>query len=82
VLSSLTPREREVLALLAEGRTDRGIAQILFVTRKTVEAHVRSIFDKLDLPVADTENRRIHAVLAYLREGARLQPGDGRLRRQ
>jgi DNA-binding NarL/FixJ family response regulator len=64
----LTAREREVLALLAEGRTDRGIAQILYVTRKTVEAHVRSIFDKLDLPVADTENRRVHAVLAYLRE--------------
>jgi DNA-binding NarL/FixJ family response regulator len=82
LLSSLTPREREVLALLAQGRTDRGIAQILFVTRKTVEAHVRSIFDKLDLPVADTENRRIHAVLTYLRESARLQAGYGRLRRQ
>jgi DNA-binding NarL/FixJ family response regulator len=82
VLSSLTPREREVLALLAEGRTDRGIAQILFITRKTVEAHVRRIFDKLDLPVADTENRRIHAVLAYLREGARLQTGYGQIRRQ
>lgn len=70
----LTPREREVLALLAEGRTDRGIAQILYVTRKTVEAHVRSIFDKLDLPVADTENRRVHAVLAYLRENPGQHP--------
>jgi DNA-binding NarL/FixJ family response regulator len=67
-LRRLTAREREVLALLAEGRTDRGIAQILYVTRKTVEAHVRSIFNKLDVPVADTENRRVHAVLAYLRE--------------
>jgi DNA-binding NarL/FixJ family response regulator len=61
-------QEREVLALIAEGRTDRGIAQLLYVTRKTVEAHVRSIFGKLDLPVADTENRRVHAVLAYLRQ--------------
>jgi DNA-binding NarL/FixJ family response regulator len=64
----LTAREREVLDLLAEGRTDRGIARILYITRKTVEAHVRSIFNKLDLPVADTENRRVHAVLVYLRE--------------
>jgi DNA-binding NarL/FixJ family response regulator len=72
-LHGLTPREREVLALLAEGRTDRGIAQILYVTRKTVEAHVRSIFDKLNLPVADTENRRVHAVLTYLRESTRLR---------
>ncbi len=75
-LHSLTPREREVLALLAEGRTDRGIAQILYVTRKTVEAHVRSIFDKLNLPVADTENRRVHAVLTYLRESSRLRADE------
>jgi DNA-binding NarL/FixJ family response regulator len=80
-LRSLTAREREVLALLAEGHTDRGIAQILYVTRKTVEAHVRSIFDKLDLPVADTENRRVHAVLTYLREAARIQAGHPTLRR-
>jgi DNA-binding NarL/FixJ family response regulator len=65
-LSALTPREREVLQLLAEGRTDRGIAEALFVTRKTVEAHVRSIFSKLDLPAAGTENRRVHAVLKFL----------------
>ena len=76
VLRTLTSREREVLALLAEGRTDRGIAQILYVTRKTVEAHVRNIFDKLDLPVAGTENRRIHAVLTYLRECSRLAAGS------
>ena len=55
-----------MLALLAEGRTDRGIAQALFVTPKTVEAHVRSIFRKLDLPADSTENRRVHAVLRYL----------------
>jgi DNA-binding CsgD family transcriptional regulator len=66
-LVELTPRELEVLALIAEGRTDRGIAQSLFVTPKTVEAHVRSIFRKLGLPTETTENRRVHAVLAFLR---------------
>lgn len=68
-LGELTEREREVLALVAQGRTDRGIAAELFVTRKTVEAHVRSILRKLDLPVDAGENRRVHAVLAYLRAG-------------
>jgi DNA-binding NarL/FixJ family response regulator len=52
---------------MAEGRTDRGIAETLFVTPKTVEAHVRSILHKLDLPAGATENRRVHAVLAFLR---------------
>jgi DNA-binding NarL/FixJ family response regulator len=66
-LAELTPREREVLSLLAEGRTDRGIGQALYVTPKTVEAHVRSIFRKLDLPTDATENRRVHAVLTFLR---------------
>jgi DNA-binding CsgD family transcriptional regulator len=66
-LSELTARELEVLALIAEGRTDRGIAQQLFVTPKTVESHVRSILRKLDLPAEATENRRVHAVLAFLR---------------
>jgi DNA-binding CsgD family transcriptional regulator len=66
-LAGLTSRELEVLALLAEGRTDRGIAQALYVTPKTVEAHVRSIFRKLGLPSETTENRRVHAVLAFLR---------------
>ena len=65
-LANLSPREREVLALIAEGRTDRGIASALYVTPKTVEAHVRSIFSKLDLPVDSSENRRVHAVLAFL----------------
>ena len=58
-----------MLALVAEGRTDRGIAEELFVTRKTVEAHVRSIFRKLELPADASENRRVHAVLAFLRAG-------------
>jgi len=66
-LADLTSRELEVLALLAEGRTDRGIAQALYVSPKTVEAHVRSIFRKLGLPSETTENRRVHAVLAFLR---------------
>jgi DNA-binding NarL/FixJ family response regulator len=66
-LAELTQREREVLALLAEGRTDRGIARVLYVTPKTVEAHVRSIFRKLDLPSDATDNRRVHAVLTFLR---------------
>ncbi len=69
-LAELTSRELEVLALLAEGRTDRGIAQQLYVTPKTVEAHIRSIFRKLDLPAEATENRRVHAVLTFLRERA------------
>lgn len=66
-LAALTAREREVLALIAEGRTDRGISEELFVTRKTVEAHVRNILRKLDLPDDARENRRVHAVLAFLR---------------
>jgi DNA-binding NarL/FixJ family response regulator len=66
-LAPLTAREREVLALLARGRTDRGIAEELFVTRKTVETHIRSIFRKLDLHEDVRENRRVHAVLTFLR---------------
>jgi DNA-binding NarL/FixJ family response regulator len=49
-----------------EGRTDRGIAEALVVTPKTVESHVRSMFRKLDLPASSSENRRVHAVLRYL----------------
>jgi DNA-binding NarL/FixJ family response regulator len=70
-LAELTARELEVLALLAEGRTDRGIARQLFITPKTVEAHVRSIFRKLRLPTDPAENRRVHAVLTFLREQPR-----------
>jgi DNA-binding NarL/FixJ family response regulator len=65
-LNDLTEREREVLGLMAEGRTDRGIAETLFLSQKTVEAHARSIFRKLDLPTSRSDNRRVHAVLAYL----------------
>ncbi len=67
-LADLTQRERDVLTLMAEGLSDRGIAQRLVVTHKTVETHVRHIFSKLDLPRGFAENRRVHAVVAYLRE--------------
>ena len=66
-LAELTPREREVLGLMAEGLTDRGIAQRLYVTPKTVETHVRHILMKLSLPESAHDNRRVHAVLAFLR---------------
>jgi DNA-binding CsgD family transcriptional regulator len=69
-LEQLTPRELEVLALIAEGRTDRGIAQELYVTPKTVEAHVRSIFRKLDLPTGSAQNRRVQAAITFLRARA------------
>jgi DNA-binding NarL/FixJ family response regulator len=65
-LDALTDRERQVLALVAEGCTDRRIGETLWVTPKTVEAHVRSIFRKLDIPAAPGENRRVHAVLTFL----------------
>jgi DNA-binding NarL/FixJ family response regulator len=67
-LKELTAREREVLALLAEGLTDRGICERLWLTPKTVETHVRHILSKLNLPNRTQYNRRVLAVLAYLRE--------------
>ena len=66
-LSRLTPREREVLALMAEGRTNIGIARRLWLTGRTVETHVSSIIRKLDLADSEEENRRVLAVLAWLR---------------
>jgi DNA-binding NarL/FixJ family response regulator len=65
-LESLTPREREVLALMAEGRTNRAIASELIVSERAVERHVTSIFGKLDLPAGQQDHRRVLAVLAYL----------------
>jgi len=60
------PREREVLALMAEGRSNAGIAAALVVTESAVEKHVRSVFAKLRLPATEEANRRVLAVLAYL----------------
>jgi DNA-binding NarL/FixJ family response regulator len=66
-LGELTPREREVLGLMAEGRSNQGIAERLVVTERAVEKHVTSIFSKLNLPAATADHRRVLAVLAYLR---------------
>jgi DNA-binding NarL/FixJ family response regulator len=66
-LDALTPREREVLGLMAEGRSNQGIAERLVVTERAVEKHVTSIFSKLRLPAAAEDHRRVLAVLAYLR---------------
>ena len=66
-LDDLTPREHDVLALMAEGLTDRGIGAHLFVTPKTVETHIHHIFAKLGLPETAADNKRVHAVLAFLR---------------
>jgi DNA-binding NarL/FixJ family response regulator len=66
-LDDLTRREREVLELVAEGRSNRAIAQALFVTESTVEAHVKQIFSKLDLDTGRDSHRRVLAVLAFLR---------------
>jgi DNA-binding NarL/FixJ family response regulator len=66
-LEALTPRETEVLALVAEGRSNNAIASELFITERTVEAHVKQIFSKLDLPESRERHRRVLAVLAFLR---------------
>lgn len=67
----LTPREMEVLALIAEGRSNGGVARALSITEAAVGKHVASIFAKLDLPASEDGNRRVLAVLAYLRGGVR-----------
>jgi DNA-binding NarL/FixJ family response regulator len=67
-ISQLTPREREVLELMAEGRSNQAIAEKLVVTLRAVEKHVTSIFGKLRLPADEQDHRRVLAVLAYLRQ--------------
>lgn len=65
-LAALTPREREILVLMAEGRSNQGIADALVITLRAVERHVSTIFGKLGLPSTGTESRRVLAVLLYL----------------
>jgi DNA-binding NarL/FixJ family response regulator len=65
-LAALTPREREILVLMAEGRSNQGIADRLVITLRAVERHVSTIFSKLGLPSTGTESRRVLAVLLYL----------------
>ena len=65
-LTTLTPREREVLELMAEGRSNAAIAARMFVTEKAVSKHTNSIFLRLGLPQSEDDNRRVLAVLAYL----------------
>ncbi|MFJ6700970.1 LuxR C-terminal-related transcriptional regulator [Streptomyces sp. NPDC091272] len=65
-IGQLTPREKEVMELMAQGRSNTAIAAQLFVTERAVAKHTSNIFGKLDLPVSDDDNRRVLAVLAYL----------------
>jgi len=66
-LEGLTPREREVLSLIAEGRSNRAIGATLYMSSRAVERHVQAIFQKLRLPTSDENHRRVLAVLQYLR---------------
>jgi DNA-binding NarL/FixJ family response regulator len=76
VLDRLTPREREVLGLMAEGRSNRGIAQTLVVTEDAVEKHVKNLLRKLDIVGAPTDHRRVLAVITFLGAAqAREDPG-------
>src|SRR5262249_27085516 len=69
-LGALTPRETEVLTLLAEGRSNKGISEHLFLSSKTVEGHVKHIFQKLGINESPTDHRRVLAALHYLRARA------------
>ena len=74
-LDQLSPRERDVLAAMAEGKSNQGIADALVVTEAAVEKHVTGIFQKLGLGPTATEHRRVHAVLAYLQDQPRPRSG-------
>jgi DNA-binding NarL/FixJ family response regulator len=73
-LQVLTTREREVLALMAEGRSNAGIARQLWISEGTVEKHIRSILTKLSLPETDEDHRRVLAVLTFLDQADRAAP--------
>lgn len=75
-LDALSPREREVLGLMAEGRNNAAIARRLWLTSKTVENHVGAILTKIDLPVSDDDHRRVMAVLTYLQTSAPTSPSS------
>jgi DNA-binding NarL/FixJ family response regulator len=77
-LDQLSERERDVLALMAEGRSNHAVAEGLFMSEKTVESHVRTIFTKLDLVPSGDDHRRVLAVLEYLRGGPPEPAGDSR----
>ncbi|MFD0273981.1 LuxR C-terminal-related transcriptional regulator [Kitasatospora sp. NPDC127111] len=68
LVDALTPREREVLGLMAQGHSNRSIAARLVVSERAVEKHVAAVFTKFDLPATDADNRRVKAVLTYLAE--------------
>jgi DNA-binding NarL/FixJ family response regulator len=74
-LSELTPRERELLAEIAVGKSNSAIAASLFLTKRAVEKHVNSIFSKLDLPETQDVSRRVKAALIYLAEEGAEDPG-------
>jgi DNA-binding NarL/FixJ family response regulator len=67
-IAELSPRELEVLAAMAEGKSNRGIAEALVISVPAIEKHITRIFDKLDIDAVDSEHRRVHAVLKFLRE--------------
>ena len=69
-IADLSPRELEVLAAMAEGKSNRGIAAELVISLPAVEKHITRIFGKLGVDAVDTEHRRVHAVLTYLRESS------------
>jgi DNA-binding NarL/FixJ family response regulator len=76
-LDELTPRDRDVLREMAEGKSNRGIAETLFVSEAAVEKHVSAIFRKLGIESTANEHRRVLAVVRYLREAGQSQPAIG-----